>query len=69
VTNLIVPGAGDSRIDKLRAEIREHLPNSAEWLSTPHELLGGDSPEHRLKMGDVDSVENLVKSILYIGIS
>ena len=57
------------RIAKLRQEILENLPNGEDWLKTPHAMLGGKSPEERLKAGDDDSVRDLFLSILHIGIS
>jgi hypothetical protein len=54
---------------KLVAEIKENLPYAAEWLRTPHELLGGNTPEQRLLADDVEPVRNLFVSILYIGIT
>jgi len=39
------------------------------WLRTPHDLLGGETPEQKIMSGDTDSVRNLFESILYIGIT
>ncbi|MEO8660084.1 MAG: hypothetical protein ABI693_16555 [Bryobacteraceae bacterium] len=58
-----------AQIASLRQEIRDELPNGDAWLTTPHALLGGQSPEERLAEGDYEVVRNLVQSILYIGIS
>jgi hypothetical protein len=52
----------------LREEIRKMLPNGADWLETPHELLGGETPEQRILKGDFQSVKNLLDSILFIGV-
>lgn len=63
--------AGHMRNDDaeaLRMEIRQTLPYGQDWLLTPHQLLGGDTPEERLFAGDLDSVRNLFHSILYVGI-
>ena len=57
------------QISQLRQEICEKLPNGSEWLNTPHELLGGQTPEQRLIAGDYEAVRNLFESILFIGIS
>ena len=59
----------DLQVAKLRLDICEKLPNGSEWLNTPHELLGGQTPEQRLIAGDFEAVRNLFESILYIGIS
>ena len=53
----------------LVAEIEKDLPHAAKWLTTPHSLLGGNTPQQRLLSNDVESVRNLFESILYIGIS
>ncbi|MGA2328833.1 MAG: MbcA/ParS/Xre antitoxin family protein [Bryobacteraceae bacterium] len=53
---------------ELRAEISSQLPNGAEWLKTPHQMLGGETPEERISAGDLDSVRHLLHSILYIGV-
>ena len=55
--------------DELRREILTLLPNGSDWLQTPHELLGGQTPEEKIVAGDLPAVQNLVDSILYIGIS
>lgn len=55
--------------DELRREILRTLPHGSDWLKTPHELLGGQTPEEKILAGDLQSVQNLVDSILYIGIS
>ena len=54
--------------EKLIDEIRS-VPWGDGWLSTPHALLGGESPEHTIIAGDIESVRNLFESILYIGIT
>jgi len=59
----------DLRITSLRRDIQKQIPDAEAWLSTPHNLLGGETPESRLEAGDYDSVHNLFESILYIGIS
>lgn len=53
----------------LRLEISNLLPEAKEWLNTPHDLLGGDTPEQRIAAGDLESVRHLLYSIVYIGIS
>ena len=69
MTNPMYLNEGDLRIAQLREEIGKMTNNDPAWLNTPHHLLAGDSPEKRLIAGDYDSVENLLHSILYIGIS
>ena len=59
----------DLEVARLRQDICEKLPSGSEWLNTPHELLGGQTPEQRLIAGDFEAVRNLFESILYIGIS
>jgi hypothetical protein len=53
--------------EALRSEIRNSLPYGPDWLITPHQLLGGDSPEDRILAGDLEAVSSLFHSILYIG--
>jgi hypothetical protein len=63
--------AGHLRNDEaeaLRMEICNALPYGSDWLVTPHQLLGGDTPEDRMLAGDLESVRNLLHSILYIGV-
>jgi hypothetical protein len=55
--------------EELRAEIISLLPDGEQWIKTPHELLGGDSPEQRISAGDLKSVRDLLYSIVYIGIT
>jgi hypothetical protein len=55
--------------EALRADIRGALPYGRDWLLTPHQLLGGDTPEQRILAGDIESVRNLFLSILYIGVA
>jgi hypothetical protein len=55
--------------EALRADIRGALPYGDDWLLTPHQLLGGDTPEQRILAGDIESVRNLFLSILYIGVA
>lgn len=59
----------DTAAAALVSEIRQMLPYADEWLTTPHNLLGGETPEQRIRKGDVDAVRNLVESILYVGIT
>lgn len=54
--------------EELRAEIVKQLPHGAEWLKTPHRMLGGETPEDRIRVGDVESVHHLLQCILYVGI-
>jgi hypothetical protein len=53
--------------EALRREILAVLPYGQDWLVTPHQLLGGGTPEERILAGDVEGVRNLLISILYIG--
>jgi Protein of unknown function (DUF2384) len=55
--------------EELRLEIVRDLPNGQSWLETPHDLLGGVTPEQKIRAGELDDVRNLLYSILYIGIS
>jgi hypothetical protein len=55
--------------EALRADIRGALPYGDDWLLTPHQLLGGDTPGQRILAGDIESVRNLFLSILYIGVA
>jgi hypothetical protein len=52
----------------LRKDILDQLPNGAEWLKTPHPLLGGHTPEEKISAGDLNPVRQLLHSILYVGI-
>jgi hypothetical protein len=63
------PSEEDLHISDLRREIIEKLPYGAEWLATPHELLGGATPDERLSTGGYEEVRQLFYSIVYIGIS
>ena len=54
--------------EALRVEIRNTLPYGKDWLATPHQLLGGATPEERITAGDLDAVNNLFHSILYVGV-
>jgi hypothetical protein len=63
--------AGHLRNDEaeaLRTEVCNALPYGRDWLVTPHQLLGGDTPEDRILAGDLEAVRNLLHSILYIGV-
>ena len=55
--------------DALRQQILAEVPNGEKWLQTPHDLLDGKTPEACLSAGDYDVVQDLVDSILHIGIS
>lgn len=55
--------------EQLRLEIFRDLPNPRSWLETPHDLLGGATPEQKIQAGELEEVRNLLYSILYIGIS
>jgi hypothetical protein len=59
----------DDEAEALRSEIREKLPFGQDWLLTPHQLLGGDTPEKRILDRDFEAVRNLFHSILYIGVA
>jgi hypothetical protein len=58
----------DDEAEALRAEIRNALPYGSDWLVTPHQLLGGDTPQDQILAGDLESVRSLFHSILYIGV-
>ena len=53
----------------LRSEILAELgpDDGAEWLKTPHRMLSGRTPEQAILDGDLEAVEDLLYSILYIG--
>ena len=59
----------DDEGEALRTEIRNALPYGGDWLMTPHQLLGGDTPQERILADDLESVRNLFHSILYIGVA
>ena len=52
----------------LRLEIAEELPDGAGWLASPNRRLCGRTPEEAIRAGDLDTVRNLVHSILYVGV-
>lgn len=54
--------------EQLRAEIRNRLLYGQDWLTSPHQLLGGATPEERIQAGDLKAVRDLFNSILYIGV-
>ena len=62
------PVPKQNEAEELRAEVISELPNGATWLVTPHELLGGLSPEQKMQHGGISAVRDLVYSILYVGI-
>jgi hypothetical protein len=39
-----------------------------DWLATPHQLPGGATPKERIMAGDLEAVNNLFHSILYVGV-
>lgn len=53
----------------LRLEIADLLAEAPQWLKTPHELLGGQTPDERIEAGDINTVRNLLYSIIYVGVS
>jgi len=55
--------------EELRRDVIERLPAGETWLKTKHPLLGGCSPNEAIESGDLESVRNLLVSILYVGIS
>jgi hypothetical protein len=57
------------QVQALRTEIQNLLPYGDDWLITPHQLLGGDTPEERIRAGDLEAVRNLFHAILYVGIT
>ena len=54
--------------EALLREVLKELPGCQDWLVTPNQLLGGDTPEERILARDVEGVRNLLQSILYIGV-
>ena len=59
----------NNEAEALRIEIRNALPYGQDWFTTPHQLLGGDTPEARILAGDLEAVTNLFHSILYVGVA
>ena len=55
--------------EELRRDIISRLPFGSDWLKTPHELLGGQTPDEKIVAGDRQAMQNLVDSILYLGVS
>ena len=68
-SNMAIGPLPDHSGEELRREIISRLPYGSDWLQTPHELLGGQTPDEKIVAGDLQAVQNLVDSILYIGIS
>jgi hypothetical protein len=71
VYSLSIMAAGhlpNDQAEALRREINSTLPYGKDWLITPHQLLGGDTPEERILAGDLEAVQNLLHSILYVGV-
>jgi hypothetical protein len=58
----------DDEAEALRMQVRNALPYGIDWLVTPHQLLGGDTPQERILAGDLENVRNLLHSILCIGV-
>lgn len=67
-TEMPFPKMQFNQAESLRNEIRETLPYGQDWLTTPHQLLGGVAPEERILAGDLEAVRNLFHSILYVGV-
>ena len=59
----------NTAVEELQVEVCRSLPYGEDWWRSPHELLGGDSPEERTLSGDLESVRGLLLSILHVGIS
>jgi uncharacterized protein (DUF2384 family) len=55
--------------EMLRSEILSSLPFGQDWLSTPHQLLGGRAPEDLIAKGELEPVSGLLHSILYVGVA
>ena len=58
----------NNEAEALRIEIRNMLPYGQDWLATPHQLLGGATPEELIVAGDLEAVGSLFHSILYVGV-
>jgi hypothetical protein len=58
----------DDESEALRMEISTALTYGRDWLVTPHQLLGGETPEARIIARDLEAVRNLFHSILYVGV-
>ncbi len=54
---------------QLREEIIRELPEGEAWLTIPHYLLGEDTPEQRIEVGDLESVRNLLYQIIHVGVA
>ena len=55
--------------DELRTEAKQALPDGEQWLVTRHPLLSGRTPADCLAAGEVEVVNDLLHSILYVGVS
>jgi hypothetical protein len=59
----------DKEAELLRQEIRVELSDPEEWLTSPNLRLRGRTPEQAITEGDVELVQNLLYSIIYIGVA
>ena len=54
--------------EQLRDEILKMLPDGALWLKSPNRRLCGRTPEQAIADGDLEVVQNVLYSIVYIGV-
>jgi hypothetical protein len=53
--------------EKVRRRIFDELPDGAQWLRSPNVWLRGRTPEQAIADGDSEAVQELLDSILYVG--
>lgn len=49
----------------LREEVKRLVADPDLWLDTPHELLGGQTPNEVIMQGDPQRVRDLLRAIKY----
>ena len=52
-------------IPDLREEVKRLVADPELWLDTPHELLGGQTPNEVIMQGDPQRVRDLLRAIKY----
>lgn len=53
----------------LREEVKRVVADPDLWLDTPHELLGGRTPNEVIAQGDPQRVRDLLRAIKYGGMA
>ena len=53
----------------LREEVKRVVADPDLWLDTPHELLGGRTPNEVIAQGDPQQVRDLLRAIKYGGMA